>query len=357
MLFLFRREAVADLLEYLENRSEIDFYSGGPLAALTTLVYSDNVNLQRSASLTFAEITERGVHEVGRETLEPILFLLQSNMEKQSASGILFTCLRIMRRDLDYRKSDKQRELIGTHVKSLMIDYLDTHKVLDETQPTLTILTLSNSSTTLAGLLAGLDLQYQVPTTTRKTYIRFNVRIAESRPLCEGASLAKMLVERAEELGFADRLNIEIASDSSMAHLARGANFVFLGADRVSQRGAVLNKMGSYPLALCAKIVTCGKAKVAAIFERDKITTPNDTADVNEDNDWNELIASWSIKDQSICDKHLNIECRNIYFEWVPPKYIDYYVCDAGLLPKSDIKAEALWKAKVRKQVFSDMNW
>lgn len=76
------REAVADLLNYLENvraprrvawlspahtdpsrfqRAETDFFSGEPLAALSTLVYSDNVDLQRSASLTFAEITERGM--------------------------------------------------------------------------------------------------------------------------------------------------------------------------------------------------------------------------------------------------------------------------------------------------------
>ncbi|KAI9780089.1 MAG: Vacuolar protein 8 [Candelina submexicana] len=54
------REAVADLLQYLENRAETDFFTGEPLRALSTLVYSDNVDLQRSASLTFAEITERG---------------------------------------------------------------------------------------------------------------------------------------------------------------------------------------------------------------------------------------------------------------------------------------------------------
>lgn len=87
------REAVADLLNYLENvlhthrtatsldiaeslreghwvytfadtvggqRAETDFFSGEPLAALSTLVYSQNIDLQRSASLTFAEITERG---------------------------------------------------------------------------------------------------------------------------------------------------------------------------------------------------------------------------------------------------------------------------------------------------------
>jgi vacuolar protein 8 len=67
-------------------------------------VYSDNVDLQRSASLTFAEITERGedsqkpnsppnsqppdVREVDRDTLDPILFLLQnSDTEVQRAAS------------------------------------------------------------------------------------------------------------------------------------------------------------------------------------------------------------------------------------------------------------------------------
>lgn len=97
------REAVADLLQYLENRAETDFFSGEPLRALSTLVYSANVDLQRSASLTFAEITERGtarpqgeraqltdpdVREVDRDTLEPILYLLQSpDIEVQRAAS------------------------------------------------------------------------------------------------------------------------------------------------------------------------------------------------------------------------------------------------------------------------------
>ncbi|CCD24441.1 protein anchor VAC8 NDAI_0D01270 [Naumovozyma dairenensis CBS 421] len=73
------REAVTALLGYLENKDNLDFYSGGPLKALTTLVYSDNLNLQRSAALAFAEITEKYVCQVDRKVLEPILILLQSN--------------------------------------------------------------------------------------------------------------------------------------------------------------------------------------------------------------------------------------------------------------------------------------
>lgn len=57
-------------LTMLFQRAETDFFSGEPLNALSTLVYSQNIDLQRSASLTFAEITERGssfkvVHETG----------------------------------------------------------------------------------------------------------------------------------------------------------------------------------------------------------------------------------------------------------------------------------------------------
>lgn len=45
------------------QRGETDFFSGEPLRALSTLVFSDNIDLQRSASLTFAEITERGAYD------------------------------------------------------------------------------------------------------------------------------------------------------------------------------------------------------------------------------------------------------------------------------------------------------
>ncbi|ETW87677.1 hypothetical protein HETIRDRAFT_308344, partial [Heterobasidion irregulare TC 32-1] len=82
------REAVADLLQYLENRTTTNFFTGSPLSALTTLSFSDNVDLQRSAALAFAEITEKEVRPVGRDTLDPILFLLSSlDTEVQRAAS------------------------------------------------------------------------------------------------------------------------------------------------------------------------------------------------------------------------------------------------------------------------------
>ncbi|ODN94188.1 vacuolar protein 8 [Cryptococcus wingfieldii CBS 7118] len=79
LLLETEREAVADLLQYLENRSTTNFFAGAPLAALTTLSFSENVDLQRSAALAFAEITEKEVREVGRDTLDPVLYLLSSH--------------------------------------------------------------------------------------------------------------------------------------------------------------------------------------------------------------------------------------------------------------------------------------
>ncbi|KAI7855997.1 armadillo-type protein [Circinella umbellata] len=82
------REAIAELLQFLENRNHTNFFEGEPLRALSTLAFSDNVDLQRSAALAFAEITEKDVRQVGRDTLNPILFLLQSHdVEVQRAAS------------------------------------------------------------------------------------------------------------------------------------------------------------------------------------------------------------------------------------------------------------------------------
>ena len=61
------------------DRTGTDFYSGPPPAALTTLSFSKNFNLQRRAALTFAEITETEDRPVEYETLEPIFHLLDSH--------------------------------------------------------------------------------------------------------------------------------------------------------------------------------------------------------------------------------------------------------------------------------------
>ncbi|PVV01483.1 hypothetical protein BB560_004098 [Smittium megazygosporum] len=72
------RQAVNKLIEYFENRSQVNFYEGEPLQALSTLAYSGHPELQRSAAIAFSEVSETEIQPVSREALEPILYLLQS---------------------------------------------------------------------------------------------------------------------------------------------------------------------------------------------------------------------------------------------------------------------------------------
>lgn len=82
------RRAVEVLLEYLDNREEGVLLSEAALDALVTLVNSDNLDLQRSAALTFAEITEKSFAAVDSKVIEPILVLLQSSdTDVQRAAG------------------------------------------------------------------------------------------------------------------------------------------------------------------------------------------------------------------------------------------------------------------------------
>ncbi|KAG8781048.1 Vacuolar protein 8, partial [Serendipita sp. 397] len=73
------RNAVTDLLQYLENLTTTNFFNGEPLSALTTLSFSDKISLQQSAALAFAEVTDQVAPQVERDTLDPLLFLLSSN--------------------------------------------------------------------------------------------------------------------------------------------------------------------------------------------------------------------------------------------------------------------------------------
>ncbi|KAJ3215859.1 Vacuolar protein 8 [Clydaea vesicula] len=78
-LNLYFIEAVSDLLYYLAHQHEVDFFQGEPLRSLSTLAYSQNLELQKSVSLTFAEITEKDVRQCGREVFHPLFCLLQIN--------------------------------------------------------------------------------------------------------------------------------------------------------------------------------------------------------------------------------------------------------------------------------------
>ena len=110
-----------------------DFFSGPPLAALTALSFSENINLQRKAVLAFAEITEKEVRHVGPEALDPIFRLLDSRdpgvqeaacvaLKNFAINGGYFRCSVTPYSEPILRRrqpaSDRQPRRLGTSYKS-----------------------------------------------------------------------------------------------------------------------------------------------------------------------------------------------------------------------------------------------
>ncbi|TPX49807.1 methylthioribulose 1-phosphate dehydratase [Synchytrium endobioticum] len=74
------RSSIAQLLRLLEgDREGVDFFGGEAIKALGILASSDSIELQRSAALAFAEVTEQDIRAVDRPSLEPLMSLLSSD--------------------------------------------------------------------------------------------------------------------------------------------------------------------------------------------------------------------------------------------------------------------------------------
>lgn len=225
----------------------------------------------------------------------------------------------------------------------------------------ITMVTLSSSST-ITGCFT------QLIRSAAANGIDVKLSILESRPMFEGVAFAKALLNSLEEeraagdtaLGLSSRLSIEISSDASMAIVVKNANYVIIGADKVSPNGDVSNKIGSLAVVVLAKTLQ-PSCKVVAVFETDKITSDNNDFenDKVENNDAAEVTNIWppgySASLDKMKEKGYRVDVKNAYFEWVPATYIDQYVTEEGALTAQDITRISRKKAELEERIFSDL--
>ncbi len=230
----------------------------------------------------------------------------------------------------------------------------------NEHEKSITIVTLSSSST-ITRSLAQLILKAAATETTIK------LCILESRPLFEGVAFANALLDplMSDRFGgdFKDicsRLQVEIYSDASVASVVRNADFVVIGADKVSQSGDVSNKIGSLAAAVLAKTLK-PSCKVVAVFETDKITCKIYQPDYEmaEHNDSAEVTNAWPSGYETNLNERrqrgYRVEVKNAYFEWVPAAYIDQYITEEGALTSQDIERMSKNKAALEERIFGDL--
>ncbi|KAI0453021.1 hypothetical protein F5B21DRAFT_481278 [Xylaria acuta] len=201
-----------------------------------------------------------------------------------------------------------------------------------EFEKTVSVLTLSSSSTISSSLLRA----------TSTLGVALDLHVLESRPLCEGVTLAsRILNDRPHD----SHTNVTIYSDASVALAARGVDIVLLGADRISSAGDVNNKIGSLPAVLAARYVN-PKVKVLVLSDTEKIAGPGSTEEHgSEENHPSELTRAWkgTVKGAEAVEDALSrddpkVAVKNAYFEWVPAHLIDAYATEEGLWSTKQIQ-------------------
>jgi translation initiation factor 2B subunit (eIF-2B alpha/beta/delta family) len=145
--------------------------------------------------------------------------------------------------------------------------------------------------------------------TAHKMKKKFEVFCLESRPMLEGQKFADMLA--------AEGITVHVFTDAAMGHLIRSANIVLSGTDRFFDTG-IINKMGTYPLAVAAQ-----KNNVPFYIagETDKVLKEIDKSVRFQVHDPKEVFIA----------KNKAVKVSNFYFEMVEYEFITKIVCEEGI--------------------------
>ncbi len=159
--------------------------------------------------------------------------------------------------------------------------------------------------------------------TLLKILERFDIElyILESRPLLEGYRTAEIL---------SDYFRTHIIVDAAIGKFMEKIDLILIGVDSILRNGAIINKIGTFPLTLMANEYGVRVYAVGDSFkynlkshyglnvqiEKKPIEEVYDKKDLNE-----------------------NIKVHNYYFDITPPKYITGIISDLGILtPKKFVK-------------------
>lgn len=118
--------------------------------------------------------------------------------------------------------------------------------------------------------------------------------VLESRPMFEGRNFVKELIKYG--------ITCHLIVDAMMNYAIQKSDCAIIGADQILKNGNVVNKIGSYPLALCSK---AAKKPFYVLSTKDKVIKTNTFT--NEEYSSKEI---WNYK-----NRHLII--TNQYFEIV----------------------------------------
>ena len=142
----------------------------------------------------------------------------------------------------------------------------------------------------------------------------FEIFILESRPLLEGHTVAELL---------SSYFKTHLIIDAAMGKFISNIDLVLIGVDSILRNGSVINKIGTYPLAVLANAKNIDVYAVADSFK------------YNLRSHYNQKIIIEKKPIEEIYDRELTtdlLKVHNFYFDITPQKYITGIISDLGIL-------------------------
>jgi translation initiation factor eIF-2B subunit delta len=142
--------------------------------------------------------------------------------------------------------------------------------------------------------------------------------ILESRPLLEGQRTAEILSKF---------FKTHLIIDAAIGKFIDQIDFALIGVDSILKDGSIINKIGTYPLALLAKV---NKKGVYAVCDSLKYNLRSHFGEpiLIEEKPLNEIY------NKEIINVFLVVQ--NYYFDITPPKYISNIISNLGILSVQD---------------------
>jgi ribose 1,5-bisphosphate isomerase len=143
---------------------------------------------------------------------------------------------------------------------------------------------------------------------------KIRVFATESRPKRQGYITVKQLAEA--------EVPTTLIVDSAVRHVMHEVDLVVVGADTVASNGAVINKIGTSQIALCAHEVRVPVMVCAETYKFSHETLAGELVKI-EERDVNEIVKPQDFP---------GVEIFNPVFDATPPEYIDVIVTEEGVI-------------------------
>jgi translation initiation factor 2B subunit (eIF-2B alpha/beta/delta family) len=257
-------------------------------------------------ALEIIKILLESIEEPNVDIKEELFTLAKNIIDSRPSMAPLINTIGFLIHDLEIMN----KKILEERINQFYVDRTERQKALAQafrtffTNKKITapkIMLISYSSTILNQLIENKDCN-------------FEIFILESRPLLEGIRVAETL---------SSYFKTNLIIDAAMGKFIDQIDLILIGVDSVLKEGSIINKIGTFPLAVLANERNIDVYVVGDYFKYN-LNSYYGKEIVIEEKPNKELYSDESQKEL--------LKIHNYYFDITPPKFITGIISDLGIL-------------------------